>query len=408
MKLANLAWHSLWARRSSALLTVMTIALSVALLLGVEQLRLQTKQSFASTVSGTDLIVGARSGQTQLLLYSIFHIGNATNNISWSSYQDIAAQRNVKWTIPIALGDSHRGYRVVGTNSDFFEYYRYGRREPLSFAQGNGFETTFEAVLGAEVARSLGYELGQEIVVAHGVAEISFNVHDQHPFEVVGILAPTGTPVDRSVMVGLDAIEAIHMPVQPDGYTAEQLEPKSITAFLMGMNSRVQVFTQQRAINNYRAEPLLAILPGVALQELWGVLGMAEQALLAVSVCVVLTGLLSMLAALLASLKERRREMAILRSVGARPYQIFLLLVLESLLLSVAGVILGALLKYALLAALQPFMLNQMGLYLTLGGLSNSQWQMLLAVVMVGTFSGMIPAWRAYRYSLNDGMSIRV
>ncbi|WP_026971235.1 ABC transporter permease [Aliagarivorans marinus] len=408
MKLANLAWHSLWARRSSALLTVMTIALSVALLLGVEQLRLQTKQSFASTVSGTDLIVGARSGQTQLLLYSIFHIGNATNNISWSSYQDIAAQRNVKWTIPIALGDSHRGYRVVGTNSDFFEYYRYGRREPLSFAQGNGFETTFEAVLGAEVARSLGYELGQEIVVAHGVAEISFNVHDQHPFEVVGILAPTGTPVDRSVMVGLDAIEAIHMPVQPDGYTAEQLEPKSITAFLMGMNSRVQVFTQQRAINNYRAEPLLAILPGVALQELWGVLGMAEQALLAVSVCVVLTGLLSMLAALLASLKERRREMAILRSVGARPYQIFLLLVLESLLLSVAGVILGALLQYALLAALQPFLLNQMGLYLTLGGLSNSQWQMLLAVVMVGTFSGMIPAWRAYRYSLNDGMSIRV
>lgn len=408
MKLANLAWHSLWARRSSALLTVMTIALSVALLLGVEQLRLQTKQSFASTVSGTDLIVGARSGQTQLLLYSIFHIGNATNNISWSSYQDIAAQRNVKWTIPISLGDSHRGYRVVGTNSDFFEYYRYGRREPLSFAQGNGFETTFEAVLGAEVARSLGYELGQEIVVAHGVAEISFNVHDQHPFEVVGILAPTGTPVDRSVMVGLDAIEAIHMPVQPDGYTAEQLEPKSITAFLMGMNSRVQVFTQQRAINNYRAEPLLAILPGVALQELWGVLGMAEQALLAVSVCVVLTGLLSMLAALLASLKERRREMAILRSVGARPYQIFLLLVLESLLLSVAGVILGPLLQYALLAALQPFMLNQMGLYLTLGGLSNSQWQMLLAVVMVGTFSGMIPAWRAYRYSLNDGMSIRV
>ena len=407
MWMHKLALHSLWARRSSALLTLVTIALSVALLLGVDKLRLQAKQSFASTISGTDLIVGARSGQIQLLLYSVFHIGAASNNLSWSSYQQIAQRDEVKWTIPISLGDSHRGYRVVGTDNRFFEHYRFGKRQALQFAHGRGLETTYDVVVGAQVAERLNYQLGDSVVVGHGLGAVSFNQHDHFPFTITGVLAPTGTPVDRSVFVGLDGIEAIHLPARSEPYTAAELQPKSITAFMVGLNSRMRVFGLQRWIADYKAEPLQAILPGVTLGQLWGLLGMVEVALLLIASAVVLTGFLSMLAALLSSLKERRREMAILRAVGAKPRHVFALLLWESLLLSVGGALLGILLMYLILLVVKPLLLSQLGFQLDLEVLALNQIYLLAAIVIAGTLTGLIPAWRAYRYSLNDGMSIR-
>ncbi|WP_220719855.1 ABC transporter permease [Agarivorans litoreus] len=408
MSLLKLAWHSLWARRGTALLSLLTIALSVALLLGVENLRTQAKSSFASTISGTDLIVGARSGPTQLLLYSVFRIGNATNNISWDSYQEIAGQSSVKWSIPISLGDSHRGYRVMGTTNSFFEHYQYANKQALEFAEGQQLNDTFEVVLGAEVARKLGYKLGDKIVVAHGIAAVSFVNHDQFPFVVSGILKATGTPVDRTVITSLAGIEAIHLPPQALPFSEAQLTPSSITAMMLGTQSRLQIFNLQRQINQYKNEALLAILPGVALQELWGILSIAESALLAVSICVVITGLMSMLSTLMVSLKERRREMAILRSVGAKPRHIFGLLLIEALLLSALGALLGLASMYLILGAAKPILLNQFGFYLVLNWPTVEQCYLLLAVVVVGFFAGVLPAWRAYRYSLSDGMSIKI
>ena len=211
MAILSLAWKSLLNRRYTALLTVLAIALSSALLLGVERIRHETKQAFTQSVSGTDLVVGARSGSINLLLYSVFHIGNATNNISWKSYQDIATRKSVAWTIPISLGDSHRGYRVVGTNRDFFQHYRYGAKRALEFAQGGPFHAVYDTVIGAEVAESLGYASGEKIVVAHGAGNVSFSKHDDKPFTVVGILKRTGTPVDRALFVSLQGIDAIHV-----------------------------------------------------------------------------------------------------------------------------------------------------------------------------------------------------
>jgi putative ABC transport system permease protein len=408
MSLLKLAWQSLWARRGTALLSLLTIALSVALLLGVENLRTQAKSSFASTISGTDLIVGARSGPTQLLLYSVFRIGNATNNISWDSYQEIAGHSAVKWSIPISLGDSHRGYRVMGTTNSFFEHYQYANKQALEFAEGQQLNDTFEVVLGAEVARKLGYNLGDKIVVAHGIAAVSFVNHDQFPFVVSGILKPTGTPVDRTVITSLAGIEAIHLPPQALPFSEAQLTPSSITAMMLGTQSKLQIFNLQRQINQYKNEALLAILPGVALQELWGILSIAESALLAVSICVVITGLMSMLSTLMVSLKERRREMAILRSVGAKPRHIFGLLLIEALLLSVLGALLGLVSMYLILGAAKPILLNQFGFYLVLSWPTLEQWYLLVAVVVVGFVAGVLPAWRAYRYSLSDGMSIKI
>jgi len=362
MYLLRLALASLANRRATALLTVLAIALSSCLLLTVERVRTETRSSFASTISGTDLVVGARSGAVNLLLYSVFRIGTATNNIRWDSYQQIAAMPRVKWAIPLSLGDSHRGYRVLGTSAAYFAHYRYGAQQPLRLAEGRAFDDLFEVVLGAEVAHALGYRLGEEIVLAHGVSKVSLTRHDDKPFRVAGILARTGTPVDRTLHISLAGMQALHvdwqhgMPARDaariDAEQARQLDlqPQAITALLLGLDSRIATFAVQRAINDYRGEPLLAILPGVALQELWGLMGTAEQALLLVSACVVLVGLVGMLTALLASLGERRREMAILRSVGARPWQVAGLLLAEALSLTLAGLLLGLALLYLALA----------------------------------------------------------
>lgn len=421
MHLIRIALASLANRRFTALLTVFAIALSVCLLLAVERVRTEARASFANTISATDLIVGARSGSVNLLLYSVFRIGNATNNIRWDSFEHFANHRQVKWAIPISLGDSHRGYRVMGTSTAYFEHYRYARSQALKLAQGREFaDDPFEVVLGAEVAQALGYGLGENIVLAHGVATISLVKHDDKPFTVVGILERTGTPVDRTLHISLAGMEALHidwqngMPargaaqISADQARAMDLQPKQITAFMLGLNSKIATFSLQREINEFRGEPLLAILPGVALQELWSLMGTAEKALFVVSLFVVLTGLIGMLTAILTSLNERRREMAILRSVGARPWHIASLLVLEAFALALAGVALGVALLYLGIAGSQGFVQANYGLYLALNAPSSYEWKLLGGILAAAVAMGSVPAWRAYRQSLADGLSIRL
>ena len=419
MPVFSLAWKSLVNRRFTAALTVLSIALSVALLVGVERMRTEARASFANTLSGTDLIVGARSGPVQLLLYSVFRIGDATNNFSWDSYQAVAAHPRVAWTVPISLGDSHRGYRVMGTTPAYFEHYRYARDQQLRLEDGEVFEDLYDAVLGAEVAEALGYRLGDAIVVAHGAADVSFARHDDKPFRVAGILARTGTPVDRTVHVSLEAIEAIHVdwqggaPLPGVSISAEQaramdLTPKAITAALVGLKSKVATFQVQRYVNEYPHEPLSAVLPGVALTQLWNLIGIAENALLVVSAFVVVVGLSGMLTALLTSLNERRREMAILRSVGARPGHVFGLVMGEAGLLTLLGVVTGLVLLYLMLLLGQPVIEGRFGIHIALGGLASREWLMLGGIVLAGCLVGAIPAYRAYRLSLADGLAPRV
>ncbi|KOO04096.1 ABC transporter permease [Vibrio hepatarius] len=414
----SLAWKSARNRKVTAILSILTVAISVILLLGVERIRTQAKSSFANTISGTDLIVGGRSGQVNLLLYSVFRIGNATNNIDWKSYQEFSQHRSVKWAIPISLGDSHKGFRVMGTNHSYFEHYRYGQKQNLVFTKGREFQQLFETVIGAEVAKELGYQIGSEIIIAHGISDVGFSRHDNLPFKVVGILAPTGTPVDKTVHVSLEAIEAIHVGWEsganlgntPDAQQLQNrdFQPKQITAMMLGLKSKIQTFALQRQINTYTKEPLSAILPGVALHELWGMMSVAEQALMAVSAFVVIAGLLGMLSSLLTSLQERRREMAILRAMGARPRHVFSLLILEASSLTFIGILLGTFSLYWLLFVAAPFIQQSYGINLSVITLSNYELSLLALVQLAGTVIGFIPALRAYKQSLSDGMTIRI
>ncbi|MEL6734443.1 MAG: ABC transporter permease [Pseudomonadota bacterium] len=420
MIILRLAWQSLLNRKVTVLLTVLSIAISVALLVGVEKVRTGAKESFLNTISGTDLVVGSRAGAVQLLLYSVFRMGDATANITWETVEAIKRRPEVDWVVPIALGDSHRGFRVMGTSQSYFEHYRYRRNVPLTFGEGRQFEDLFDAVVGAEVAERLNYKVGDQIVVAHGGGRISFGQkHDDKPFTISGILAPTGTPVDKTVHISMEAMEAIHVGWEsgsaPRGdavVSAEQvrtmdLSPKSATALYVGLKSRMMTFSLQRWVNTYRQEAVTAILPGVAFGQLWSILGNVETALLVISSLVVFTALLGMMISILGSLNERRREMAIMRAIGARPAHVFGLFTAEAAALVIAGALLGLAIVYTALAVSRPFLESMTGLDLPLGGPNATEFTLIFAIVIGGILAGVIPALRAYSLSLSDGLTVR-
>ena len=406
--LLRLAARSLWNRRMTAALTVFAIAMSMTLFLGVENLRKSARESFEATLSGADLLVGARSGEINLLLYAVFRLGNPTANLDWESYQAIANRPEVAWTIPISLGDSVRGFRVVGTTQAYFDHYRYGDRRPLSFAEGVPFDDVFDAVLGAQAARDLGLSVGDPVILSHGIGGTSFFHHDDEPFRVSGILDATGTPVDRAVHVSLAGLDAVHRPAsaQPAGESA--FEPEAITAFLVGMHSRILTLRLQRQINTYRGEALSAVIPGVALAQLWQVVGTVEVVLGVIAGFVVVTGLLGMLTSILTSLNERRREMALLRAAGARPPAIFCLLIMEAGLLAGLGSLIGMALVYVGLFAAAPWVQSTYGILIAAAGPGAHDLGIAGVVLLLALALGAIPAWAAYRRSLADGLSVQL
>ena len=421
MILLSLAHRSLNNRKLTSIVTLISLALSVSLWVGIEHIRGGARESFSNTISQTDLIVGARGGAIQLLLYTVFHIGSPTANVTYESYEKINNHRAVLWTIPISLGDSHRGYRVVGTNEDFYRHYRFRQDRHVEFAQGRPASDVFDVVLGSEVAERLGYHLGSRIIVTHGITNSTGIMdHDDKPFMVAGILQPTRTPIDRSLYVTLEGIEAMHIDWKQGAPPAEgqqtpvekiakeNIKIESITAFFLRTKTRIHTLGLQREITNFPEEALIAVLPGVALSELWSTIGVGEEVLKVVALFVVVVGLLGMLMSLYTSLNERRREIAILRALGVGPAKVTLLLVLESGLLTVIGSLLGVVLVYGGVLLLQPTIEQLYGLHIPLKPFSAAEYRYLAIVVVAGLIVGLIPAWKAYRNALSDGLSVRV
>jgi len=415
--LVSLAGKSAWNRKNTLVLVMLSIALSTTLLIGLERIRSQMRESFIQTVSGTDLVIGARGSDLQLLLYAVFHMGGVHNNMGWDSVGRLAAKNDVAWAVPISLGDSHRGFPVVATTGEFFTRYRYQQDKELRFVQGAPFAGLFDVVLGARAAQKTGYVLGEKLTLSHGSGRAGLAEHADKPFSVTGLLAPTGTPIDNSLYISLQAMEAIHLDwqggatipgfhIQPGQVTKFDLTPKSVTALLVGLKNRARVFAVQRAINSDKEEALMGVMPGVALDQLWAMLSLGESALLLISGLVTATGLAGLVSVILAGLGERRRELAILRSAGASPWDILAVLSLESLWLMVTGVLTGLALLGVLIAGLGSGLAESYGLGLSLSPPERGEWLLLGGIMAVGFLAGLIPALRAYRMSLTDGLSV--
>ncbi len=403
----KLAIKSLINRKASVILTIATISVSLFVMLGVDHIRHQAKSSFASSVSGVDLIVGARTSSINLLLYSVFRIGSPTNNIGWQSYERIAKAKPVRWVVPISLGDSHKGYRVMGTTKNYFEFYSYANNQALHFDQGKPFDAVFDVVLGANVAKQLGYHLGDKITLSHGIGNTSFIKHDKLPFNVVGILATTGTPVDQTLHVSLQGLEAVHVskpkevkylinnPQLPLNQ-AKHLIPKSVTAIMVGLNSKIAVFNFQRLINADKLEPLTAILPGVALAQLWQTMTVFDNTLKLITLLVIISSLIGLCASLLSSIKERVNEIKLLRIIGASASYVFSLIELEALLIALISIVIALTGLYIALSLTQAFILTHYGVLIETQLFTQSSMSLIAGFLLFVIIAAIPPGIAAF------------
>jgi putative ABC transport system permease protein len=418
----RLVFASLANRRIIACLTALSVALSVFLYAGVEKLRVGARMSFTHTVSGTHIIAGARSGQIPLLLFSLFHIGSPTSNVSYKSYLKYKKHPAVAWAVPVSIGDSHRGFRVVGTIPEIIEHYRYRNGQQLKVADGAFTLAHFRAVLGSAAARELKYKAGDKLVLTHGISDVQgIHDHDENPFIVEGILEPTGTPFDKGIYVSLESVELMHEAEshgdeKPGEHAEDQpsverapnasVRIEKLTSFLIGVKEPVDILPLMRAINEDEQEPLTAILPGVTLSEIWNVMGYLENILKLVSLMVMLTALCGLFIALYASLAERYREMAILRSLGAAPMKIASLLVAESLILTVGGLTLGYVLLFLGTVVFHPLLLRSFSVAIGVFPLSGQELFFVAVLIATGTLVAMVPAYMLYRRALSEGLQV--
>lgn len=439
----SLAWQSLLSRKISTVLTVSALLVSVSLLFAIEHIRIQTQDNFKRTVSGIDLVVAARSSQVNVLLSSVFRIGANPNTVSWETYQSISNRDNVLWSIPLSLGDSYQGFPVVGTNFEYFTHYQYGKKQSLTLQSGRIFATPTEAVIGAGIARSLNLSVGHSIVISHGSAKVSFSHHDHHPILITGILNPTGTPVDKSVHVPLIAIEQMHKPTAPvslrssfartsgkdsseksvteptedhddhdhDGHKVDIKpipeiapgafdlvgQPTQISAFMLKAESPFAILTLQRDLNRYQDEAVSAIMPQVALAELWQTIGTVEVIMQLIAFLVLCASLIGLITMLLASMHERRHEISVLRAIGASPWFIASLIQAEALLISLMALVCGYVVVTLSIFGLGGWLLEEYGLFVSTNIYSRDIMTTGFIVMMLTFVVACVPAFSAYR-----------
>jgi len=440
----TLAWQSLLSRKVTTFLTISALLVSVSLLFAIEHIRLQTQDNFKRTVAGIDLVVAARSSQINVLLSSVFRIGANPNAVSWDTYQAVSNKEKVLWSIPISLGDSYQGYPVVGTNLDYFKHYQFGKQQALSLESGRVFASPSEAVIGANVARSLDLKVGQSIIISHGGGKVSFSHHEHHPVLISGILVATGTPVDKSVHVPLIAIEQMHKPTAPtslgSSFTKPEVietsesddedvkdaheehdehekhhqtsvelpeiapdtfdligKPTQISAFMIKAESPFAILTLQRDLNRYESEAISAIMPQVALAELWQTIGAVETVMQLIAFLVLCASLIGLATMLLASMHERRHEISVLRAIGASPWFIATLIQAEAMLISTLALI-GAYIAVTLaIMTLGGWLLEEYGVYVSANIYSTSILLKALIVMALTFVVAIIPAFSAYR-----------
>lgn len=419
----SLAWRSAWSRRHALAMVALSVSVSVLILLGVQQLRHDARQSFTQALSGVDLIVGPRGSASELMLYSVFQVGRPSRNMAHEAYVALRALSQVRWAVPVQLGDTYRGFPVLGTTPELFEVFQtQGAR--LQWAQGRPFAdpqadagAVVEAVLGAQVAARHGLSVGDRLVLTHGRSDGLAPDHADQPFTVVGVLQATGAPIDRNVIISLQGFEALHQGMGAPGLpwlggagaaptVAERaaLVPRELTAVWVGLHARTEVFSARRGIERLPQDSLMAVLPGVALDELWQVVKLAENALLAIGVLVAVSGMLSVAAVLMVGLSARRKELAVLRALGATPLALLGLVWLEALGVCLLGMLGGLVLHGLGLWALQDLLRTELGIAVQWGWPTAEVAWSLAGLVLAAWLAASVPALRAYRLSLVDGL----
>ena len=382
MTLAGLSLAYLRARPLATALNLLLLALGVATITVLILVTGQLENRMGRDARGIDLVAGAKGSPMQLVLSAVFHLDAPTGNIPLAEANALAKQRFVKKAIPLALGDSYKSFRIVGSNHEYPAHY--GAR----VADGRLWSAPMEATLGAEVAARAKLAVGAKFAGAHGLGE-GGDEHANEPYQVVGVLAPTGTVIDRLILTSVESVWEVHEHGAPAGAA------KELTALLIQYASPLAAATLPRMVN--ASSSLQAASPAYESARLFRMIGVGVDVLRAFGVVLMLAAGLSVFIALLNALEERRYDLAVMRMLGATPARLMGLMLLEGSLLAVAGGIAGLGLGHLMTEALGAALRQAQQAAVSGWAWSDEEWWLLAASLGVGILAALIPAWRAYR-----------
>ncbi len=385
MNVAGVAWRYAWARPLDAALNVVLLALGIGTICLVLLFSTQVGERLLRDARGIDLVIGAKGSPMQLILAGIYHLDAPTGNIPLAEARKLAANRMVKQVIPLALGDSYRGFRVVGAPHEYVAHY--GGR----LAAGRLWEAPMQVVLGAEVARATGLAVGAKFVGAHGIGEQGGDAHEEHPFEAVGVLAPSGTVLDRLVLTAIESVWEMH---EEHGAAPDEAK-REVTVALVSYASPLAAATLPRFINERTT--MQAASPALETARLLRMVGVGVEVLQIFGLALVVVSAVGVFVALYNAMRERRYDLAVIRVLGASPSKLFAIVLLEALLLALLGALLGIALGHGAAEAVGAWMAaNRQPAISGALFLPQELWLVALAAG-TGLVAAAVPSWSAYR-----------
>lgn len=412
MNLLKLSWSYVKNRRLSTFLNTLLLALGVGLIVYLLLVMTQLQEKMQANAKGISLVVGAKGSPLQLILCSIFHIDNPTGNIKLADANKIAANRRfVKKSIPLALGDSYRAYRIVGTTRAYPEHYE------CQLAEGKWWSQPMEATVGAEVARQGGLKIGDTFYGAHGLDGNEDNAHREHGYRVVGIMRPSGTVLDRLVLTAIESVWSVHE--EPEGQlaessgseqpgllptaTADSAANREITSVLITFANPMAALTMPRMVNSQ--SNLQAASPAMEIVRLFDLFGAGADVVTYFAYVIIIIAALSIFIALYNALKERRYDLAIMRTLGASQGKLVAHILLEGLLLALLGGVCGLLLGHVAVELTGLFLDEASQASFTGWRWLQDEYYVFGGVLLTGLVAALLPALQVYRMDISDTLA---
>lgn len=389
--LLKIVWKNIAAKKLNSFLCILLMMFGIAIISLIMVLGKQIEEKFTKNITGIDMVVGAKGSPLQLILSGIYQIDSPTGNVPLEDVQKLTSNPLVKEMIPLSMGDNHKGYRIVGTNSKYLKNFN------AVFAEGKTFSGDFEAVIGSNTAANTGLKPGDTFSGSHGL-ESDGDVHDHKKYKVVGVLQQNNSVIDNLVITNLGSVWAIHEHGEED-----TLAKKEITCALIKFRSPLGLMTLPRNINQNTV--MQAALPAIEINRLFELMGVGFDTLKILAVVIMVISGISVFVTLYNSLKERKYEMALMLSMGAQRFKLFMMLLLEGIFLSLTGFLLGIIVSRIGVLILSGQLNKNYHYSLNQLSLQSEEIFLLIGALIVGIFAAGIPSLGVYRINISKTLA---